>query len=181
MIAQHHLYDWCISILHCSIVPESSYYLSGPLLYRSPVVVAFNRRHSRFRNFNSAIHVDVISMKSYVDSFLDPTCEPVRVSINNLNLVPNWIVAGLVGVFRNGGGVGSGKSYIPIVLFDPLLHRSPCFTDVNFAALAGNPVAGLTVSFRRTKCDRSVVSDVKVVRMPCCSRQRRRGSDTPWI
>ena len=46
-------------------------------------------------------------------------------------------MAGLVGVFRNGGGLG--ESYIPVVLFD-LLHRSCCFTDVDFAELAGNPV-----------------------------------------
>ena len=49
-------------------------------------------------------------------------------------------MAGLVGVLRNGRGLGTGESYIPVVLFDPLLHRSPCFTDVDFAALAGNPV-----------------------------------------
>ena len=82
-------------------------------------------------------------MKSYVDSFLvflDPTCVQVKVSINKLNLVPNWSVAGLVGVFRNGGGLGTGESFILVVLFDPLLHRSPCFTDLDFTALAGNPV-----------------------------------------
>ena len=68
-------------------------------------------------NFNSAIPVDVIRMKSYVDSFLDLTCVSVRVSINKLNL----------GVFRNGGGLGTGDSFIPVGLFDPLLHRSLCF------------------------------------------------------
>ena len=62
-------------------------------MYRSPVVVVFDRGHPRFRNFNSAIPVDIIRMKSYVDGFLDPACVPVRVSINKLNLVPNWIVA----------------------------------------------------------------------------------------
>ena len=75
-----------------------------------------------------------------MDSFLDPTCVLVRVSINKLNLVPNWIVAGLVGVFRTGGGLGTGESHIPVLLFDPLLHRSPCSTDIDFAALARNPV-----------------------------------------
>ena len=45
-----------------------------------------------------------------------------------------------MGVFRNGGGLGTGESYIPVVFFDPLLHRSPCFPDVDFAALRGNPV-----------------------------------------
>ena len=58
-----------------------------------------------FRNFNSTIPVNVIRKKSYVDSFLDPTCVPARISINNLDLFPNWIVAGFVGVFRNGSGL----------------------------------------------------------------------------
>ena len=59
-------------------------------------------------------------MKSYVDSFLDPTGVPVRVSINKLYLVPKRIMAGLVGVLRNGGDLGTGESYIPVVLFDLL-------------------------------------------------------------
>ena len=50
------------------------------------------------------------------------------------------MVASLVGVFRNGGGLGTGESYILVVLFEPLLYRSPFFLDVDFAALAGNPV-----------------------------------------
>ena len=53
--------------------------------------------------------------------------------------VPVRMVAGLVGVFRNGGGLGKSESYIPVMFFDPLLHRFSCFPDVDFAALAGNP------------------------------------------
>ena len=117
---------------YCSIVPASSCSLSGPLLYRSPVVVFLDRGYPCFRNFNSTIPVDVVRVKSYVNSFLDPTCVPVRISINKLDLIPDRIVAGLVGVFRNGGGLGTGESYIPVVFFDPLLHRSPCFPDVDF-------------------------------------------------
>ena len=45
---------------------------------------------------------------------------PVRVSINKLYLVPKRIMAGLV-----GRGLGTGKSYIPVVLFDSVMHRSP--------------------------------------------------------
>ena len=89
-----------IGAFRSSIVPASSCYLSGLLLYCSPVDVFFDCGHPRFRNFNSALPVDVIRIKSYVDSFLDPTCVPVRVSINKLILVPNWIVAGPVGVFK---------------------------------------------------------------------------------
>jgi len=125
---------------YCSIVPASNFSLSGPLLYRSPVVVFLDRGHPCFRNFNSTIPVDVIRVKSYVNGFLDPTCVPVRISINKLDLIPDRIVAGLVGVFRNGGGLGTGKSYIPVAFFAPFLHRSPCFPDVDFAAPTGNPV-----------------------------------------
>ena len=66
-----------------------------------------------------------------MDNFLDPMCVPVR------------MVAGLVGVFRNGGGLGKSESYIPVMFFDlllqALLHRFSCFPDVDFAALAWNP------------------------------------------
>ena len=71
--------------------------------------------------------VGVIRVKSYADSFLDPAGVPVKVSINKLYLVPKRIMVGLVGVLRNGRGLGTGESYIPVVLFDSLVHRSPCF------------------------------------------------------
>ena len=100
---------------YCSIVLTSSCSLSGPLLYRSPVVVFYDRGHPCFRNFNSTIPVDVIRVKSYVNSFLDPTYVRGRISINKLDLIPDRIVAGLVGVFRNGGGLGTGESYVPVV------------------------------------------------------------------
>ena len=66
------------------------------------------------------------------------------------------LLAGLVSVFRNGGGLGTGESYVPVVFFDPLLHRSPCFPDVDFAALAGmlwTTPSCLAGSFGRSKCD----------------------------
>ena len=86
--------DWCISIL---TVLARSCSLSGPLLYRFPVVF-LDRGHPRFGNFNSAIPVDVIRVKSYVNSFLEPSGVPVRVSINKLYLVPKRVMAGLVGM-----------------------------------------------------------------------------------
>ena len=88
-----------------------------------------------------SLPVVVIRVKSYLDSFLDPTRVPVRISINKLDLVPDLIVVpGLVDVFTNGVGLGTGESYIPVVFFDALLHRSSCFPDVDFAALLENPV-----------------------------------------
>ena len=107
---------------HCSGEKLS---LIGPLLYRFPVVF-LDRGHPRFGNFNSAIPVNVIRVKSYMNSFLDPSGVPVRVSINKLYLVAKRVVAGLVGVLRNGGGLGAGESYIPVVFFDYLMHRSSC-------------------------------------------------------
>ena len=73
---------WCISIL--IIIPTiRCCYLTGPLCGWSAVVLS-DRRYPSFRNFDSTISIDVIRMKSYRDSLLDPTCVPVRVTINKL-------------------------------------------------------------------------------------------------
>jgi len=99
--------------------------------------------HPCFRNFNSitCTPVDVIRVKFFkVNSFLDPMCVPLRISINKLGLVPDWMVAWLVDVFRNDGGLGTGEPYIPVMSFDPLLYGSHCFPDVDFAAFPRNPV-----------------------------------------
>ena len=74
---------------HCSIVLASSCFLSGPLLYCFSVVVLFDLGYSSFRNFNCTIPADVIRVKTYVDSFLNPTCVPLRISINKHDLTPN--------------------------------------------------------------------------------------------
>ena len=112
---------------HCSIVPKSSCSLRGPPLDRFTfVVLFFNSVYPCLRKFNSTIPSDVVRVTTYVDSFLDPTFAPVRILINKLDLVPSPIVAGLVGVFRNSGGLGTAKSYIH-PWSDLLLHRSPCF------------------------------------------------------
>ena len=78
---------WCISILiiipnlwRCSLIGLHSNW---------PPVVLSDCRYPCFRNFDSTISIDVIWMKSYMDSFLDPLCVPVRVTINKLNFVPN--------------------------------------------------------------------------------------------
>ena len=39
----------------------------------------------------------------------------VRISINELDLVPNRIVAGRVGLLRKDGDLGTGESYIAVV------------------------------------------------------------------
>ena len=61
-----------------------------------------DRRHPRFRNLNSTVLVDVVRVKSYVNSLFNSTRVPVRVWVNKLNLVPERIMPGLIGMFRNG-------------------------------------------------------------------------------
>ena len=78
-------------------------------------------------NFTSAIYVDVVRVKSY------PTGVPMRVAINKLYLVSKRIMAGLA-----GGGLGTGESFINVLLFDSLMHIFPWFFDVDFTAFAGN-------------------------------------------
>ena len=47
-----------------------------------------DRRHPCFRNFDSVVSIDVIRMKSYLDSLFDPACVLVRVTIDKLDLIP---------------------------------------------------------------------------------------------
>ena len=63
--------------------------------------------HQRFRNFNSTVPIDVVRVKSSVNSLVNSTVVPVRVSVNKLNFVPERIMPGLIGVFRNGRRLNS--------------------------------------------------------------------------
>ena len=49
-----------------------------------------------------SIPVGIVRVNSYVNSFLNSTRVPVRVSGNKRNFVPERIMPGLIGVFRNG-------------------------------------------------------------------------------
>ena len=90
---------WCISIL--IIIPTiRCCSLTGPFSGWSAVVLS-DRRFPSFWNFDSAISIDVIRMKSYMDSLFDPTCVQVRVTINKLNFFPNRKMPRFVSVFRN--------------------------------------------------------------------------------
>ena len=53
-------------------------------------------RHPSFRNLNSTVPVDVVRVKSHVDSLFNSTRLPVRVSVNKLNFVPERIYRGLI-------------------------------------------------------------------------------------
>ena len=73
--------------------------LGGPLSHGSPVVVFFDRGHPRFWNFYSTIPVDVVRVKSYMNCLFDPARVVIRVTINKLYFVPEWLVTGVVGMF----------------------------------------------------------------------------------
>jgi len=60
-----------------------------------------NHRNPHFRNLNSNVPVDVARVKSYVNSLFISTRVPVRVLVNKLNLVPERIMPGHIGIFRN--------------------------------------------------------------------------------
>ena len=75
-----------------------SYSIGGPLPYGFPVVVFFDRGHPCFTNFYRTVPVDVLRVKSYVNSLLDPSSAPVRITINKINLIPKRLVSGVVGV-----------------------------------------------------------------------------------
>ena len=104
---------WCISIL--IIIPTiKCCSLTGPLCGWSAVVLS-DRRYPSFWNFDFTISIDVIRMKSYMDSLFEPTYVPVRVTINKLNFFPNREMPRFVSMFRNCGGLCTSKPYISVV------------------------------------------------------------------
>ena len=105
--------------------------------YRLSVMLS-DCRYTRFRNLNSTVPVDVVRVKSYVDSLLNSMRVPVRVSVNKRNFVPERIMPDLIGVFRNVRSLSSWKPYIPLVLYDPLMHVPSCFANLYFAAFTRN-------------------------------------------
>ena len=114
--------------------------LGGPLSHGSPIVVCFDRGHPHFWNFYSTIHVGVVRVKSYLNYLFDPACVVIRVTINKLYFVPEWLVSSVVGMLWNGGGLGTGESDVSIVLLNSVLHGSSSLSDVHLAAFIRNPV-----------------------------------------
>ena len=70
--------------------------LGGPLSHGSAVVVFFDSGRPRFWNFYSTIPIDVVRVKSYMNCLFDSAREVIRVTINKLYFVPDWLVSGVV-------------------------------------------------------------------------------------
>ena len=114
---------WCISIL--IIIPVVRWYsFIGP---QWSAVVLFDLGYSSLGNFDSIIPIDVVRMKSYMDSLFDPTCILLRVMINKLNLAPSRNMPRFVSVLRNHRGLSWSKPFISVMLFYPFSHWSPLF------------------------------------------------------
>jgi len=119
---------WCISILiifptlwHCSFIgPHSNW----------PAVVLSDCRYPCFRNFDSTSSVDVIWMKSYMDSFPDRS---INLTLSQMGKCPvslacSEIAEVCVRASRN----------VSAMFFYPFSRSSPCFSDIHFAAFARN-------------------------------------------
>ena len=90
-----HFVSTIISILAVHSVICS---LGGPLSHGSSVVVFSDRGHPRFWNFYSTISVDVFRVKSYMNCLFDPERVVIRVMINKLYFIPEWLMSGVVGM-----------------------------------------------------------------------------------
>jgi len=126
---------WCISVL--IIIPTiRCCSLTGPLCGWSAVVLS-DRRYPSFWNFDSTISIDVIRMKSYMDSLFDPRV--YQWGSRSINLTSFQIGRCPISLAcSETGGLCTSKPYISVVFFYPFLSRSPCFPDVYFAALTWN-------------------------------------------
>ena len=60
-----------------------------------------------FRNLDPTVPIDVIGMKPNMDILFDPSCVPVRVTINKVNLAPNRNTRHFVCVLRKCGDLST--------------------------------------------------------------------------
>ena len=57
-----------------------------------------------------------------MNRLFDPACVTMRITINKLYFIPKRVVSGVVGVFSNGGGLGTSESDASVMLLNSLLH-----------------------------------------------------------
>ena len=86
-ITRNHLYyDGRLWLVHFDLSIVSLFRRVAVLSAVPCCVVFFDHGHPCLRNLNSTIPVDVVRVKSYMDSFLDPMSVQVRIAINKLTL-----------------------------------------------------------------------------------------------
>ena len=106
---------WCISIL--IIIPVVRWFsLIGP---HWSAVVLFDHGYPSFGNFDYTIPINVVGMKSYMDSLIDlsPYMCTSGVMISKLNLAPNRNMPHFVSMLRNHS---TRKLYVSVMFLYPL-------------------------------------------------------------
>ena len=73
------------------------------------IIIIFYRGHPRFRNFYSTIPVDIVRVKSKMNCLFDPARVVIKVRINKLYFVPEWLVFVVVIMLWNGGGLSMSR------------------------------------------------------------------------
>ena len=73
------------------------------------IIIIFYRGHPRFRNFYSTIPVDIVRVKSKMNYLFDPARVVIKVRINKLYFVPEWLVFVVVIMLWNGGSLGMSR------------------------------------------------------------------------
>ena len=81
-----------------SLVNEAAKAQAGVLIAKGYI----HERLTAYWKFNLTIAVYVVRVKSYVIGFFNRSCVPMRVLMNELNLVQKRIAAGRITVFWNG-------------------------------------------------------------------------------
>ena len=110
-------------------------------------LVAISCYHPCFWNLNSSVPVDVVRVKSCVNSLFNSMRVPVRVLVNKLIFVPERIILGLIGMFWSGRSLSSWKPYIPIMLLNLLMNAPSHFANEHFAAFTRRNLIHYTILF----------------------------------
>ena len=133
-------------------------------------------------HLNSILPVDIVRVKSCVDSLHNSTKVPVRVLVNKLNLVPEQIMPGLVDVFRNGRSLSSLKPYISLIRSCMHLPVLPMYTllhsqGINDLNHSGRAKGSVTSSHNANNAlDRNPPTTSKVCDTPITKHGRTNGS-----
>ena len=136
-------------------------------------------RHPRFRDFDPVVPVDVVSVEADLNRLdLGSASVPVWFPVNALDIVPTGAMT--AEVWQRARRTSLSCSFI---LSCTGLPVSPMYTASHspqgILYTTSSRLPGGTGFFcRRTRWLRRVVSDLKAVRMPCCSRQRRSVCET---
>ena len=109
------------------------------------IIIIFYRGHPRFRNFYSTIPVDIVRVKSSMNCLFDPARVVIKVTINKLYFVPEWLVFVVVIMLWNGGGLGMSRMSRSCSLILSCMGLS--VSPTTFFSLVSSTIYAALVSF----------------------------------